>query len=64
MLLNTLLTPNVPEILHSRYRWKSWLDVMNLRMNISGTRHHMHLIQDEFDNHEPETAFVKFTIAW
>ena len=80
MLLNALVTKyawlitNVPQILYSRYRWKSWLDdlsaydILNLRMNISGIRHYKHLIEDEFDNHDPEpevlTVFVKFTIAW
>ena len=66
MLLSTLLTKygwliaNVPEILHSCYRWKSWLeglsplDVMNLKMNVSGFRHHRRLIEGEFDSHEPE----------
>ena len=68
MLLSTLetkyrwLITNVPEILHhNRYRWESWfrglspLDIANLRMNISGIIHHRHLMEDEFDNHNPET---------
>ena len=68
MLLNTLLTKyrwliaNVPETLHhNRYRWESCLrglsplDIANLRMNISAIIHHRHLIEDEFDNHDPET---------
>ena len=66
MLLNILvikyrwLITNVSEILHSRYSWKSWLDglsaydILNLRMNISGIRHYKHLIEDGFDNHDPE----------
>ena len=67
MLLSTLLTKygwlitNVPEILHSRHNWKFWLeglsplDVMNLKMNVSGFRHHRRLIEGEFDRHEHET---------
>ena len=57
MLLSTLLTKygwlitNVPEILHSRHNWKFWfeglspLDVMNLKINVSGFRHHRRLIE-------------------
>ena len=28
---------------------------MDLRMNITGIRHSRHMIEDEFDNYEPES---------
>ena len=31
------------------------LSVMDLRMNITGIRHSRHMIEDEFDNYEPES---------
>ena len=67
MLLNVLLTryawliTNVPQILHSHYRWKTWfegltpLNVMDLRMNITEIRHSRYMIEDEFDNYAPES---------
>ena len=67
MLLSTIVTKygwlitNVPQILHPHYLWKSWFDgqtslnVMNLRMNITGIRHSRHMIEEEFDNYAPES---------
>ena len=65
MLLDILLTKcrwlitNVPQILHSHYRWKLWfdglssLDIVNFRMNITGIEQSLSMIEDEFDNYNP-----------
>ena len=65
MFLNILLTKyrwlitNVPQILHSHHRWKLWFDgltpinIMDLRINITGIERSRYMIEDEFGNYEP-----------
>ena len=48
-------------ITYSKRNETLWLDgltlpnVANLRMNITGIRHSRHMIEEEFDNYEPES---------
>ena len=65
MLLDILLTKyrwlitNVPQILHSHYRWKLWFDglssydLINFRMNATGIEQSKYMIEDGFDNYNP-----------
>ena len=65
MLLDILLTKhrwlitNIPQVLHSHYRWKLWfdglscIDIANFRMNITGIEHSKYMIEVEFDNYDP-----------
>ena len=63
------LVTNVPETLYRNcYRWESWLrdltflDISNLRMNITGLKHYRYLIEDKFDNYEPRSEGFEFLI--
>lgn len=67
MLLDILLTrhrwliTNVPQVLHFQHSWELWfnglssLDIVNLRMNITGIEYSKYMIEDEIDNYDPES---------